>query len=145
MYDNEFGEIQVNTRANMCRVTARWRNNLLSVNKPAYVTLNQIATFINENREALRSLRQKSVEKAAQAVRYTIGQRIPCFRGDVLIAAIEYRPHFTGYKRDKDGNFFILISSKDDINTDIKQKAISGALKELMKRTAPHVLIPFAH
>lgn len=145
MYDNEFGEIQVNTRANMCRVTARWRNNLLSVNKPAYVTLSQIATFINENREALRSLRQKSVEKAAQAVRYTIGQRIPCFRGDVLIATIEYRPHFTGYKRDKDGNLFILISSKDDINTDIKQKAISGALKELMKRTAPHVLIPFAH
>lgn len=145
MYDKEFGEIQVSVRANMRRVTARWHNNTLSVNKPPYVSLSQIAVFINENREALRSLRQKSLEKATQAIRYAIGQRIPCFRGDILISNIEHRPHFTGYKRDKDGNLFILISSQDDINTDIKQQAISGALKELMKRTAPHVIIPFAH
>lgn len=145
MSDNEFGEIQISTRANMCRVTARWHKNTLSVNKPPFITLSQIAMFIDQNRDKLRSLRLKSLEKAAQTVRYTIGQRIPCFQGDVLITTIEYRPHFTGYKRDKDGNLFIFISSHDDINTDIKQNAISEALKELMKRTAPHVIIPFAH
>lgn len=145
MFDNEFGEIIVNTRANMCRITARWRNGVLSINKPPHITLSQIAHFIEEYREKLRLLREKSIEKSAQTIRYELGQRIPCFRGEVLITAIDYRPRFTGYKRDKDGKLFIFISSKDDINSDIKQQAISGALKELMKRTAPHVLIPFAH
>lgn len=144
MYDSEFGNIQINIKANMKRITVRWRNDALSINMPPLIPLCHITQFINENRDALRSIRQKAKEKALPTIRYKIGQRIPCFRSEVLITTIEYRPNFTGYKRDKDGNLFILISSKDDIDSAIKQNAISGALKELMKRTAPHVLIPFA-
>lgn len=145
MYDNEFGEIIVNTRANMCRITARWRNGVLSINKPPYVTLSKIAHFIDEYRERIRSLRQKAPLINVQSFHYELEQRIPCFRGEVLITTVDTHPQFTGYKRDTDGNMFIFISSKDDIYSSIKQRAISSALKILMKRTAPHVLIPFAH
>ncbi len=144
MYDNEFGEISINVRANMCRITARWRNDMLMINIPPFVPVIEIARFIDKNREALRTLRQKACETAKPHIQYKLGQRIPCFQGEVLITTIEHKPHFTGYKRDRNGNLFIFISDKDDINTDIKQQAISGALKELMKRTAPHVLIPYA-
>lgn len=146
MYDKEFGEIILHTRANMRHLTARWHNGVLLVNKPPHVTFDKTYLFIDEYREKIRSLRKKTLERYTQVItRYKIGQRITCFRGEVLICAIDCRPRFTGYKRDENGNMFIFISSKDDIDTDIKQQAISSALKELMKRTAPHVLIPFAH
>lgn len=144
MYDNEFGDIQINIKANLKGITARWNNGVLCINTSPLVPLNMLIYFIEKNREKLRLIRQKALENAKQKIHYQLGQRIPCFRNEVLITTIEYRPNFTGYKRDKDGNLFILISSKDDINSAIKQNAISGALKELMKRTAPHVLIPYA-
>lgn len=144
MSDNEFGDIIISRRTGMCHITARWRNDVLCVNVSPLVSLSKIAHFIDENREKLRLIRLKALENVAPKIHYHLGQRIPCFRGEVLISSIEYRPNFTGYKRDKDGNFFIMISDKDDINTNVKQQAISGALKELMKRTAPHVLIPYA-
>ena len=128
----------------MKRITARWRNDRLVVNMPPFVPLNSIASFINENRDTLRALRNKALEKARCSVSYELEQRIPCFKGEVHITSIEYKPNFTGYKRDKDGNMFIFISSRDDISTSTKQNAISSALKALMKRTAPHVLIPYA-
>lgn len=144
MLDKEFGEISISIRSNMKRITARWRNDRLVVNMPPFVPLNSIASFINENRDTLRALRNKALEKARCSVSYELEQRIPCFKGEVHITSIEYKPNFTGYKRDKDGNMFIFISSRDDISTSTKQNAISSAMKALMKRTAPHVLIPYA-
>lgn len=144
MYDNEFGEIKLTRRTGMRNITARWRNDVLCINTSPLVPIGEIILFIGKNREKLRILRQNALRKASPEIHYRLGQRIPCLKGDILITAIKYRPNFTGYKCDKDGNLFILISDKDDINTDIKQKAVSGALKELMKRTAPHVLIPYA-
>lgn len=144
MFDKEFGNIELNIHANYRRITARWRDDVLRVNMPPFVSLSRIALFIDENRDTLRKLRPKALEQQANTIHYELGQRIPCFRGEVLITAIKHRPHFTGYKRDSDGNMFVLISDKDDIDSEVKQKAISGALKELMKRTAPLVLIPYA-
>ena len=144
MLDKEFGEITIVHRANMRRITARWKNGVLTINSPKNISDFLIFSFINNNREQLRLLRERAIAKRPAPISYHIGQRIPCFRNEVLITTIEYRPNFTGYKRDKEGNLFVLVSSKDNIDNNIKQNAISGALKELMKRTAPHVLIPYA-
>ena len=144
MYDNEFGEIKVTSRAGMCRITARWRNGGLAINKPHYVSLKQIARFVEERRDDLRGLRRKATENKPAPVTYYIGQRIPYFRGEVLIVAVDCRKGTTGYQCDKDGNMRVFVSSRDDIATDVKRTAVSGALQALMKRVAPDVLVPFA-
>lgn len=144
MFDKEFGDIQVGYRANMRRITARWKDGILTINSPYGVSEASILSFIDNYREQLRELRRKTPLKKSAPIKYSIGQRIPCFRNEVLITTIDYRPNFTGYKRDKDGNLIVFISADDNIDSEVKQNAVSGALKELMKRTAPHVLIPYA-
>lgn len=144
LQDDEFGTIALSTRANMRRITARWRNDVLSINLPVGIPLRRVVEFIDENRDKLRELRDKSIERAEKSVDYHLGQQIPCFRGSVLIAAVDCKPNTTGYQYDTDGNMRVVISSHDDITTEQKKTAISGALKELMKRLAPKHLIPYA-
>lgn len=143
MLDKEFGEINISYRANMRRITARWKNNRLHINTPLFATERIIAQFIENNREQLRTLFQRS-QATQNTIVYHLGQRIPCFRNEILITSLNFRANTTAYKRDAKGNLFIYISAKDDITSNTKQNAISSALKALMKSTAPHVLVPFA-
>lgn len=145
MFDNEFGNIEVCVRAGMRRVTARWRNGSLHINIPPGFPPRLLSEFIESNREGLRSLRERTLKNTPKPIEYRVGQRIPCFRGEVLIATLNCKARTTGYRREENGNLTVFISSLDDIATEAKTIAISGALKELMKRTAPHVLLPFAH
>ena len=57
MLDKEFGEITIVHRANMRRITARWKNGVLTINSPKNISDFLIFSFINNNREQLLLLR----------------------------------------------------------------------------------------
>ena len=143
MLDKEFGEIHLSLRANMRRISARWKTDGLHINAPSCIRQHDIEKFIDEHRDKLRELRQRTAATQS-TITYHLEQRIPCFAGEVLITSLNMRAGTTAYKRDSQGNLFVYISAKDDISTATKQNAISAALTALMKDTAPHALIPYA-
>ncbi len=141
--DAEFGLIAISYRTGMKHINARWKKGKLNVHAPHHTPLAGIICFIDQYRDKLLKLKLASAAKTEESTTYYIGQRIPCFRNEILITTHDCKPNVTGYCDDHD-KLSVFISKLDDISTPTKRIAISGALKELMKRKAPSALIPYA-
>lgn len=147
MYDNEFGDITINIKSNMRQITARWRNDVLIINMPPVISRSKITLFIDENREKLRILREKTKNReyqTSQTKHFHIGQIIPCFRSQIHITTINHKAGFTAFKCGNDNINTITISCYDNIDSEQKQYTISCAIKRIVKLVAPKILIPYA-
>ncbi len=137
--DPEFGNMLVNTRRGMRRVSIKWNNSHFVVNAPAGIGRDELAGIIAQNRAKLRAMQQN----AQPAVAYSDGLVIPCLDFDITLGTqdrIASKLIFAGelpHRR-------VLVPQAMGFDSPNAAENISHALQVLARVHAPQVLLPMA-
>ena len=136
--DKEFGRVIVSTRRGMHRVTARWKGDVLYLNVPAGLPLQELQESLDRLRPRLRASKEKQPE-----VTFAIGQVIDCFRCRVRLDSQSRVPRKMLFGHDGD-LLTLSLHVAMDLESDHGKRNVSHGLQVLLEQEAERLLLPFA-
>lgn len=136
--DDEFGRVMVNTRRGMRNLTARWQGDVLHLNVPLGISVQNL-------KEALDNLRPRLRQRKEQqpGVTFAIGQVIECFRCRVRLESQSHMPRRMLFGHDGD-LLTISLPVGMDLDSDQDKRNVTHGLQVLLEQEARRLLLPFA-
>ena len=136
--DEEFGKIYVELRRGMTSVRFGFRSdgNLL-MRAPLGLSVAHLQRMVDINREQLRRLPQP------QGVTFSIGQRIACFKCQVVIESQSRMPGYILNHWEGD-TLHLQIHGSAHLDDEAVKRTISSVIGRAMEVQAQAVLLPFA-
>ena len=136
--DEEFGKIYVELRRGMTsvRFSIQPDGNLL-MRAPLGMTVGALKGTIDNNREGIRRLPRP------EAVFFSLGQTIECFRCRVVIQAQNKMPGYI-LNHWEENTLYLQPHETADLDDKAVKRTISNVISKAMERQAIKVLLPYA-
>lgn len=135
--DEEFGEVRLRADSRACRMIFRVKEGVLYVTVPRGYAWPQIANAMAENREQLRLLFAR-YEATREKRRLSIGDRIPCYGGDIcLLPGIDSMRFLFRYQGDC---LQVFCPQQADLNEPDVHKILSRGICRFVYRRAQSLL-----
>lgn len=136
--DEEFGRVMVNTRRGMRSVTARWQGDVLHLNVPEGLPLQELQDSLDRLR-----LRLGARKGQQPAVAFAIGQVIDCFRCRVRLDSQSRVPRRMLFGHDGD-LLTLSLPVGMDLDSDQGKRNVTHGLQVMLEQEASRLLLPFA-
>lgn len=136
-HDAEFGFVRVRVDSRARRLIFRVEEGVMVITSPAGYSLEQVRWSVDEYRGRLRRLMARG-EAVQERCRLSVGDRIPCYGGDIALVAGVVRDRFL-FRYEGD-SLQVLCPPGADLNDPRVRKRLAQGVCRLLYRRAQELL-----